>query len=98
LIQDEDGLPIRCPICRNAFTEPVITKCRHYFCESCALNQYRINPGCAVCHASTAGLFMPAKEIVAKLKQQNQLKEQLSKPINNENETNSDEEDDDDHA
>jgi hypothetical protein len=40
---------------------------------------------------------MPAKEIVAKLKQQNQLKEQLSKPINNENETNSDEEDDD-HA
>ncbi len=57
-----------------------------------------MNPGCAVCQTSTGGLFMPAKEIVAKLKQQNQLKEQLSKPINNENETNSDEEDDDDHA
>jgi len=74
----------------------VVTKCRHYFCESCALNQYRINPGCPVCHAPTGGLFLPAKEIVAKLKQQNQLKEQLSKTSNNnDNEANSDEEDED---
>lgn len=75
----------------------MITKCRHYFCESCALSQYRINPGCAVCHASTGGLFLPAKEIVAKLKQQNQLKDQLSKTStpNNDNESNSDEDDED---
>jgi RING finger protein 113A len=68
--QDEDGLPVQCPVCRGAFKEPVVTKCRHYFCESCALQQYRINPSCAVCHEPTSGLFMPAKEIVAKLKQQ----------------------------
>jgi hypothetical protein len=35
---------------------------------------------------------MPAKEIVAKLKQQNQLKQELSKPSTNDNE--SDEDDD----
>jgi hypothetical protein len=51
-----------------------------------------MNPGCAVCQTSTGGLFMPAKEIVAKLKQQNQLKEQLSKPTtSNDNDTNSEE-------
>ncbi|CAF2661941.1 unnamed protein product [Rotaria sp. Silwood2] len=99
--QDEDGLPIRCPICRNAFKEPVITKCRHYFCESCALSHYRINPGCAVCNAATSGLFMPAKEIVAKLKQQNQLKEQLSKSStskNDDNHTSSDDDDDEENS
>jgi RING finger protein 113A len=70
----------------------VIAKCGHYFCESCALNQYRINPGCAVCHTSTGGSFKPAKEIVAKLKQQNQLKEQLSKPSTTNDQSNSEEE------
>jgi len=40
---------------------------------------------------------MPAKEIVAKLKQQNQLKEQLGQPsTNNENQTSSENDDDDD--
>ena len=75
--QDEDGLPIRCSICRGPFTEPVITKCRHYFCEACALSQYRVNPQCPVCNQSTGGLFMPAKDIVAKLKRQEQLKKEL---------------------
>ncbi|CAF3606468.1 unnamed protein product [Rotaria sp. Silwood1] len=94
--QDEDGLPIRCSICRNTFKEPVVTKCRHYFCESCALSNYRINPSCAICNAATSGLFMPAKEIVAKLKQQNQLKEQLSKSSTSKNDDNHTSTDDDD--
>ncbi|CAF1319981.1 unnamed protein product [Rotaria sordida] len=99
--QDEDGLPIRCSICRNAFKEPVITKCRHYFCESCALSHFRVSPGCAVCQAATGGLFMPAKEIVAKLKQQNQLKEQLSKTStskNDDNHASSDDGDDEENS
>jgi hypothetical protein len=72
-----------------------VTKCRHYFCESCALSQYRVNPSCSVCHAPTGGTFLPAKEIVAKLKQQNQLKEQLGQPsTTNENQTSSENDDD----
>ncbi|GJT44382.1 zinc finger CCCH domain-containing protein 1 [Tanacetum coccineum] len=34
---DEDGLPFACFICRQSFVDPVVTKCKHYFCEHCAL-------------------------------------------------------------
>lgn len=35
--EDEDGLPFACYICRGEFVDPVVTKCKHYFCEHCAL-------------------------------------------------------------
>ena len=37
---EEDGIPPACPICENtwdAIRDPVVTKCKHYFCEHCAL-------------------------------------------------------------
>ncbi|GAU19008.1 hypothetical protein TSUD_193460 [Trifolium subterraneum] len=34
---DDDSLPFACFICRNPFVDPVSTKCKHYFCEHCAL-------------------------------------------------------------
>ncbi|CAI0498991.1 unnamed protein product [Linum tenue] len=34
---DEDALPFACFICREPFEDPVVTKCKHYFCEHCAL-------------------------------------------------------------
>lgn len=34
---DEDALPFACFICREPFVDPVVTKCKHYFCEHCAL-------------------------------------------------------------
>ncbi|GJZ25953.1 zinc finger CCCH domain-containing protein 1 [Tanacetum coccineum] len=34
---DEDGLLFACFICRQPFVDPVVTKCKHYFCEHCAL-------------------------------------------------------------
>jgi len=36
-------------------------RCRHYFCESCALTHYRKSKRCAVCGQPTAGVFNPAK-------------------------------------
>lgn len=36
----DDGIPFACYICRKAWEEcknPVVSRCRHYFCESCAL-------------------------------------------------------------
>lgn len=30
---DEEELPFACHICREPFTRPVVTKCKHYFCE-----------------------------------------------------------------
>lgn len=29
----DDELPFACYICRESFTNPVVTKCKHYFCE-----------------------------------------------------------------
>jgi RING finger protein 113A len=39
--EEDDDLPFACYICRQPWAEcksdPVVTKCKHYFCESCAL-------------------------------------------------------------
>ncbi|KAL5723695.1 hypothetical protein ACHQM5_007064 [Ranunculus cassubicifolius] len=32
-----DELPFACFICRRSFVDPIITKCKHYFCEHCAI-------------------------------------------------------------
>jgi len=36
-IDPADGLPTICVICEQAFKDPVVTLCKHYFCEKCAL-------------------------------------------------------------
>lgn len=41
---DEEEIPFKCFICRQTFQNPVVTKCRHYFCESCALQHFRFHP------------------------------------------------------
>ncbi|KAE9460261.1 hypothetical protein C3L33_07877, partial [Rhododendron williamsianum] len=37
---DEDSLPFACFICRQPFVDPVVTRCKHYFCEHCALRVF----------------------------------------------------------
>ncbi|XP_043911136.1 E3 ubiquitin-protein ligase RNF113A [Protopterus annectens] len=64
---DEDDLPFKCFICRKIFKNPVVTKCKHYFCESCALQHYRKSKRCYVCEQQTNGIFNPAKELIAKM-------------------------------
>uniref|UniRef100_A0A8C9LBL9 RING finger protein 113A n=1 Tax=Pavo cristatus TaxID=9049 RepID=A0A8C9LBL9_PAVCR len=58
---DEEDMPFKCFICRSSFKNPVVTKCRHYFCESCALQHYRKSQRCYVCDKQTNGVFNPAK-------------------------------------
>ncbi|KAH0546869.1 hypothetical protein KQX54_015681 [Cotesia glomerata] len=65
---DEDNLPFKCFICRNTFVDPIVTKCKHYFCEKCALEQYKKTTRCFVCNTQTNGVFNPAKEIIARVK------------------------------
>ncbi|KAJ2492703.1 RNA-splicing factor [Coemansia sp. RSA 2050] len=60
---DAKELPFACLICREPFTKPVVTKCQHYFCEACALAQYRKTPKCFACGAATAGVFKQAKNL-----------------------------------
>ncbi|NXK59729.1 R113A protein, partial [Sylvietta virens] len=64
---DEEDVPFKCFICRGSFKSPVVTKCRHYFCESCALQHYGKSQRCYICDRHTNGFFNPAKELLAKL-------------------------------
>lgn len=65
---DSDDLPFKCFICRNTFKDPIVTKCRHYFCEKCALGHYKKSTRCYICNQQTHGVFNPAKDIIAKMK------------------------------
>ncbi|GAB1863638.1 RING finger protein 113A [Camponotus japonicus] len=55
-------------ICRNSFMDSVVTKCKHYFCEKCALEQCKKSTGCYVCNTQTNSTFNPTKEIIARTK------------------------------
>ena len=49
----EDDLPFACFICRRPWSDvrdPVVTKCRHYFCEQCALQHNAKTKSCAACN------------------------------------------------
>jgi RING finger protein 113A len=58
-----ESIPFACVICKKPYTNPIVTKCGHYFCESCALQRYRKNPSCAACGAGTGGVFNVAKKL-----------------------------------
>ena len=73
---EDDGLPFKCFICKKTFTAPVVTKCKHYFCEKCALEHYKKSQRCYACGAQTSGVFNPAKEIIAKLEKHNDSDEE----------------------
>ncbi|KAG0169214.1 hypothetical protein DFQ28_003765 [Apophysomyces sp. BC1034] len=64
---EEEELPFACLLCRKEFKEPVVTKCGHYFCETCAIQQFKKSPKCYACGASTGGVFDIAKNLLAKL-------------------------------
>ncbi|XP_038217651.1 E3 ubiquitin-protein ligase RNF113A [Zerene cesonia] len=67
-IHSDEELPFKCFICRNSFRDPVVTRCKHYFCEKCALDNYKKTTRCFICNSQTGGVFNPAKEIEAKIK------------------------------
>jgi RING finger protein 113A len=65
---DDDGIPFACFIGRHPFTDPIVTRCGHYFCSSCAIKRFAKTPKCAVCGAPTGGIFNRADKVIAKMK------------------------------
>ncbi|KAG8223638.1 hypothetical protein J437_LFUL009085 [Ladona fulva] len=63
----EDHLPFKCSICRSSFVDPIVTKCKHYFCEKCALERFKKSSRCFLCNKQTGGVFNPAKELINRL-------------------------------
>ncbi|ERN04186.1 zinc finger CCCH domain-containing protein 1 [Amborella trichopoda] len=64
---EDDSLPFACFICRERFKEPVVTKCKHYFCACCAIEHHKKNKKCFVCDKPTLGIFNTAHEIKKKM-------------------------------
>lgn len=64
----DDDIPFACLIGRHAFTDPIVTRCGHYFCSSCAIKRFAKTPKCAACGAPTGGIFNRADKIIAKMK------------------------------
>ncbi|XP_044522392.1 E3 ubiquitin-protein ligase RNF113A-like [Gracilinanus agilis] len=64
----DSSLPNKCFICRQSFRSPVVTQCKHYFCEACALSHFRTSPRCYVCERQTHGVFNPARGLLDQLR------------------------------
>ncbi|XP_030756349.1 E3 ubiquitin-protein ligase RNF113A [Sitophilus oryzae] len=82
---DEEQLPFKCVICRESFVNPVVTKCKHYFCEKCVVKRHRKTNRCFVCNAQVT-IFNPARNILERLKQS----EEQEKKKKNEDSSDSD--------
>ena len=84
---DDDGIPPACAICENTWDtirDPVVTKCKHYFCEHCALRHNAKAKACFVCHKPTGGTFNTAKEIVKRVKEMKESGGKWGKKVNRE--------------
>ena len=66
---EQGGFPECCAICEGDFQEPVVTKCKHYFCDHCAIRNYATDGNCFVCGQDTQGTFNAAFDLVKHLKQ-----------------------------
>lgn len=64
---DEEDIPFACLLCRKPFTDPIVTRCGHYFCAQCAIRRYAKTPKCFACGAKTHGLFNSATKILARM-------------------------------
>ncbi|KAI0338304.1 hypothetical protein BDW22DRAFT_1363201 [Trametopsis cervina] len=64
---DED-VPFACLICRKPYTDPVVTRCGHYFDSACAIKRFARTPKCAACGAPTGGIFNRADKIIEKMR------------------------------
>ncbi len=68
---DED-VPFACLICRKHYTEPVVTRCGHYYCSACAIKRFAKTPKCLACGAPTGGIFNRADKILDKINKKRQ--------------------------
>lgn len=66
-VELDESLPFACHICRQDFTNPVVTLCGHYFCQDCALQQMKEDSHCPVCQKQTSGVFNKAHRLIKQL-------------------------------
>jgi len=64
---DDEDVPFACLVCRKPYTDPVVTRCGHYYCSACAIKRYAKTPKCVACGAPTGGIFNRADKVIAKI-------------------------------
>jgi hypothetical protein len=65
---DEEDLPFACFICREDFTNPIVTVCGHYFCQQCAMDTAKSSGNkCSICNKQTFGVFNRADKLFKKI-------------------------------
>ncbi|KAH7912422.1 hypothetical protein BJ138DRAFT_1004522 [Hygrophoropsis aurantiaca] len=64
---DDEDIPFACLICRKPYTDPVVTRCGHYYCSACAIKRFAKTPKCLACGAPTGGIFNRADKVIDKL-------------------------------
>jgi RING finger protein 113A len=71
-------IPFACIICKEAYKNPVVTKCGHYFCERCAMTRYmkEKKKTCANCGADTNGTFNVARKLKELLERKRKREEE----------------------
>jgi RING finger protein 113A len=72
---DDEDIPFACLICRKHYTDPIVTRCEHYFCSACAIKRFSKTPKCAACGAPTGGIFNRADKIIEKVNKKRMEKE-----------------------
>ena len=73
---DDEDIPFACLICRKPYTDPIVTRCGHYFDSACAIKRFAKTPKCAACGAPTGGIFNRADKVIDKMKKKREAKEQ----------------------
>jgi len=76
---DDEDVPFACLICRKHYTDPVVTRCGHYYCSACAIKRYAKTPKCLACGATTGGIFNRADKIIDKMNKKREAKEAKDK-------------------
>ncbi|KAG5646251.1 hypothetical protein DXG03_004078 [Asterophora parasitica] len=71
---DDEDVPFACLICRKHYTDPIVTRCGHYFCSACAIKRFAKTPKCLACGATTGGMFNRADKIIEKINKKKQDK------------------------
>ncbi|KAI3654030.1 hypothetical protein MP228_000749 [Amoeboaphelidium protococcarum] len=58
-----EDIPFKCVICKSDYKQPVITRCGHYFCQTCAFTEFRKSSKCFICGQDTMGIFNVVKKV-----------------------------------
>ena len=71
----DSDVPFACLICRKHYTDPIVTRCGHYYCSACAIKRFAKTPKCLACGAPTGGIFNRADKIIEKINKKRKDKE-----------------------